>query len=68
MVTLYEDLNQDESPAFILTDASDHYGFVGRFESRLDRDYPYSLNATGATDDLISDEVVFIEDANPILL
>ena len=68
MVTLYEDLAQDETPAFILPDASDHYGFVGRFQEELERSYPHSLNGTGAVDDLVSISIPFIEDANPILL
>ena len=67
-VTLYEDLVENVNPAFILPDASDHYGFVGRFSEELERSYPHSLNGTGATDDLVSATIPFIEDANPILL
>ena len=68
MVTLYENLKENTEPAFILPDAADHYGFVGRFEEELERNYPYSVNGTGATDDLVSITIPFIEDANPILL
>jgi len=68
MVTLYEDLKENTAPALILPDASDHYGFVGRFQEELERSYPHSINGTGAADDLVSISIPFIEDANPILL
>jgi hypothetical protein len=68
MVTLYEDLAQDVFPAFILPDLSVRYGFVGRFTEPLSREYPHSNSGSGAGDDLISAQVDFIEDANPILL
>jgi hypothetical protein len=68
LVTLYNSLAQDVFPAFLFPDSAVNYGFVGRFAEPIKRTYAHSATGSGAGDELVNASVVFVEDANPILL